>query len=250
MRLEPRAPRDMTQRRFRRHRPPNGAWVLGAVLSTTLGCAPEVTSVGQWSPQRIWYFEAESGALSGGFAVRADTSASKSAFLEPPEEELADTLPGAARAAYVFSIPDADQFELWGRIRSPGARTNRFWFQVDGGQWYKWRISVGDIWYWDDLHDDTEYGKALSFELDAGEHELVIASAVGGVSLDRLRVSAVDEPAPKNDTRCKPPHSIELQGECFPSCGSQSGTSCGEAACSGKTILEAYDCDVCCRNAP
>lgn len=223
------------------------ALALAAVDSS---CAPEVTSVGEWAPPEVWYFEAESGALSGGFAVGADPKASKAKFIEPPADTASDAMPGAAHATYSFTVDRAGEFEVWGRIRSPGARNNRFWFQVDDGEWYKWRISVGDIWYWDDLHDDTNYGEALTFALEAGEHELVVASAVGGVALDRLRVSGIDEPPPENDTRCKPPHSIELGGECFPSCGSQSGTLCGEEACSGKAILEAYDCDVCCRETP
>jgi hypothetical protein len=216
-------------------------------LAFPLGCAPDETIIAEWDPPEVWYFEAESGELSAGFQTRRDTKASKDAFIEPPDEIDSDAEPGPARARYEFDIPKPGEFVLWGRIRSPGASNNRFWFQLDGGTWYKWRISVGDVWYWDDLHDDTDYGHALSFELDAGSHELVIASCVAGVGLDRLRVSAADEVPPVNTTDCRPPHSIELEGECFRSCGSQSGTTCGAASCSGKAILDAYDCDVCCR---
>jgi hypothetical protein len=37
-----------------------------------------------------------------------------------------------------------------------------------------------------------------------------------------------------------------MNGSCIPSCGSQGGNQCGMAICQGRTILPAYDCDVCC----
>jgi hypothetical protein len=213
-----------------------------------LGCAPQVTSIGEWSPgPERFDFEAEAGELSPEFSVQADAKASGAAYIAPPEAS-ADEMPGAARAVYEFTTASAATFVIWGRIRSPGAENNRFWFRVDEGTWYKWRISVGDIWYWDDFHDDTEYGAPLRFELAVGQHQLMIANAVAGAALDRLYITAAGDTPAGNTTSCMPPHSIELRGVCFPSCGSQSGTTCGVTACSGKTILDAYDCDVCCRN--
>ena len=207
--------------------------------------------MGAWKPEQSWYFEAEDGALSGGFEVAPDGSASNGAFLAPPLGD-AEEEPGPARARYVFSIPEAGVFTIWGRIRSPDVYANRFWFQLDQGTWFKWRISVGDIWYWDDFHDDTDYGSPLTFSLSAGSHELVVANCTSGGALDRLRVSALEVEPPPNDTACDPPHSIELDGSCFPSCGSQSqsGTLCGQVACSGRAILDSYDCDICCRAGP
>ena len=59
----------------------------------------------------------------------------------------------------------AGDYRIWGRIHAPGTTDNRFWFQLDGGTFYKWRISTGDIWYWDDFHDDRRYGTPLTFRL-------------------------------------------------------------------------------------
>jgi hypothetical protein len=139
---------------------------------------------------------------------------------------------------------------LWGRVSALGADDNRFWFQLDGGEWIKWRISTGEVWYWDDFHRDAEYGRAVRFALEAGSHELVIASAVPAARLDRLYVSDVGDEPPGNDTRCNPPHTIELAGTCQPSCGLLTGTRCGVMACAGYEPLPAYDCDVCCRVGP
>jgi hypothetical protein len=198
-------------------------------------------------PEPGRYIEAEAGQLSAGFTIEDDANASAAHYLAPATELSSEDAPGAARARYSISITQPGNYVIWGRIRSPDVASNRFWIQVDGGTWYKWRISVGDIWYWDRLHDDRAYDTALNFPFSAGEHALVIANCVPGVALDRLYVTAGDEVPPGNDTPCRPPHSIEIAGQCLPSCGSQSGTTCSAPDCAGKPLLGAYDCDVCCR---
>lgn len=229
--------------------PVKGRRLVPLVL-VTWACEPVTTSVGAWSPEPNLYFEAESGELSSGFGVGDDASASRGRFIAPPPGVVSDAEPGAERALYGFSLAEGGDAVIWGRLRAPGALNNRFWFRVDDGAWTKWRISVGDVWYWDDFHDDTDYGNALIFPLSRGLHELEIANCVDGVELDRLFVSVTGESPPESDTPCDPPHSIELGGECLPSCGSLSGTACGDVPCAGLELLPAYDCDVCCRVEP
>jgi hypothetical protein len=224
---------------------------LGVVTAVTAaGCGQRVTTIGEWEPpEPSLFFEAEAGELIG-FRIASDQSASGDAFIVAEATETYDTEPGVARARYVFTLDYAFHVVIWGLIRSPDVGANRFWFRLDDGEWTKWRITVGDIWYWDDFHDDADYGKRLEFELAAGKHDLWIANAAPGAELDRLFVSAGKRPSSSKQTECNPPHSIELQGECHASCGSQNGTACGETACNGKTLLESYDCAVCCQAAP
>jgi hypothetical protein len=190
--------------------------------------------------------EAEGGQLSGGFTVGDDPSASGQHYIEPPIGESPPDQPGSARALYTLAASSPGVYLIWGRIRSPDPLHNRFWIQVDGGTWYQWRISTGEIWYWDPFHDNTNYGVPLKFELSAGSHELIIANSVDTVRLDRLYFTDLGDAPPGNDTPCHPPDSIDMGGVCFPSCGSQGGNTCGDLACSGLTILKAYDCGVCC----
>jgi hypothetical protein len=250
---------------------------LALVLAS--GCDARVTSIGAWlpdagiadaeptdaveldaatpdgagdasGPASGFYLEAEQGELSAGFAVEADPAASGGRYLAPPAGVISDVEPGAARARYTLAIAEAGSYVVWGRIWAPGANANRFWFQLDGGAWHKWRISVGEIWFWDDFHEDTDYGHALRFELEPGAHELVIANCVDGARLDRLYVTAAGDVPPGNATRCDPPHSIDLAGQCLPSCGALQGTQCGEQACTDREQLPAYDCEVCCHVDP
>jgi hypothetical protein len=241
-----------------------------AALLLAAACGRDVTSIGALrghsasdaslprdaapardaAPTASSYIEAEDGELSAGFTVVDAADASGGHAIAPPADSTDDDAPGAARARYAFEIDSAGEYVIWGRIHSPGASNNRFWFRVDGGAWYKWRLSAGDIWFWDDLHDDTSYGTPLRFALEAGAHELLIASCVPDVLLDRLYLTAAGDVPPGNDTPCHPPHSIEIDGGCQPSCGALTGTACGEQACAGHDLLQAYDCDVCCHADP
>jgi hypothetical protein len=236
-----------------------------ALLLLLMACEPRVTSLGAWIKDKpdagpsvdaavtardARYLEAEDGALSGGFTIEDDGAASNGQRIAAPAQATSDDAPGTARARYRFEVAAPATYAIWGRIKSPDADHNRFWFQLDGGDWHKWRISTGEIWFWDALHEDADYDTAFEFALDAGAHELVIANCVDGVALDRLYVTADGDMPPGNDTPCNPPHSIEVGGECQPSCGSHMDTTCVVAACAGKELLPAYDCAVCCKAAP
>jgi len=232
--------------------------VSAVLLGLVLGCDASVTSVGAWAPiveqppqpSLSLYLEAESGELSGGFGAAVDDAASGGAYLEPPADMTSNDAAGPARALYRFTAPADGDYVIWGRIWSPGVSSNRFWVQVDGGDWHLWRISVGEIWYWDDMHDDTNYYRPLVYPLTAGPHQLLVANAVPGAKLDRLYVTADGDEPPGNDTPCFPPHQIDINGGCEPSCGSHARgdmtTTCLSDVCVGREIVEAYDCGVCC----
>jgi hypothetical protein len=137
-------------------------------------------------------------------------------------------------------------YVIWGRIHSPDATHNTFWIQLDAGTWHIWRITTGEVWFWDRFHENFDYGTPLKFDLGAGPHQLLIANSVEGDRLDRMYVTADGDTPSGNDTLCNPPHSVQLDGGCAPSCGSQGGNLCGQVACSGQPILPAYDCEICC----
>jgi hypothetical protein len=223
---------------------------LLVTLASALGaCDRSVTSVGDWSPPEQpqgLYVEAESGELTGGFTVGEDAAASGGQFLLAPDVSKPEGEEGGARARYQLTVPVDGDYVLWGRIYSPDISSNRFHVQMDGGTRYLWRITVGTIWYWDDVHDDVSYDEPLHFRLRAGEHELVIGSVAAGARLDRLYLTAGDDEPPGNDTPCRPPHSIDLGGVCHESCGSRAtlerATTCG---CDGRAeadLFPAYDC--------
>ena len=156
-----------------------------------------------------FYIEAESGTLSG-FTVRVDATASGARFIEPPS--IAATQPGTALAVYTFQIATAGTYVIWGRIHSPDATHNRFTVRVDGGTSYTWRISTGDVWYWDAFHDNLDYDNPIRFNLAAGRHQLFVSDLVDVVGLDRIYITANGD-TPRGTT--PPIHPIDLAGELF-----------------------------------
>lgn len=224
-----------------------GAGAGGSGATTSLGGAggePDAPGL---------YLEAEHGELSGGFSIVNDVAASNGQYIQPPTGPALEQTPVAdsPRARYTFDLATAGDYVIWGRIYSPDVSSNRFWFQVDGGTWYVWRITVGEIWFWDDFHDNIRYNDTLHFPLAAGPHELVIAKDASTARLDRLYITAEGDEPPGNDTPCRPPHSIDRGGgDCYDSCGSQAPagmhTTCLVDMCAGKELLDAYDCNICC----
>ena len=228
------------------------AWVplgCGEVTTTIATLDPTGSDAGgapnQELPSAV-YFEAESGELSGGFTRGMTPLASASEIIVSPDER-SEQAPGAALALYQFEVAESSAYVLWGRLHAPSVSENRFWLRVDTGDWHLWRITTGDAWHWDDVHEDTEYGRALVFPLTGGTHELSVANATPHTELDRFYLTALGDVPPGNTSSCNPPHSVEFDGVCRLSCGSQFGTRCGADACAGFELIDAYDCEVCCR---
>ena len=219
----------------------------GGTPSADAGAAGEPASPGL-------YLEAEGGEINGPFVIGADVAASNDQFIQAPPTVFSDTVPGTAHARYHFDVPSDGSYVIWGRIFSPDTESNRFWFQLDGGEWIKWRMTVGAIWYWHFFNRDILYDQVLHFPLTAGPHVLELANNAPDTKLDRLYITSVpgDEP-PGNNTKCHPPHSIDPGdgGDCKLSCGVQALPN-GHADCicgPGMATFPAYDCGtgMCCR---
>jgi hypothetical protein len=224
-----------------------GGGAAGAGGTTPSQAGASDGGEGGAAPPAGLYLEAESGELSGGFTIESDASASAGQYLQAPlGVTVPDDMEGAAHARYTFSVPADGDYLIWGRIYSPDIYTNRFHFQVDGGTRYLWRITVGNIWYWDDFHDNASYNEPLVFQLTAGTHELVISNVAAGARLDRLYITDSGYEPPGNNTMCRPPHSIDLDGVCHDSCGwhasPERGTSCSCADVPEAERFDAYDC--------
>jgi hypothetical protein len=204
------------------------------------------------------YLEAEDAEFSSdptlpdsAFAIISDPTASHGKYILPPASLASEGSPGSAQARYAFNLTKAGDYIIWGRLYTPDVTSNRVWFQVDGGPWYKWRMTVGTIWYWHFFDNDMLYNDALHFMLNAGPHQLLIANDTPGARLDKLYITSSGDIPPGNTTKCFPPHTIDRGGAtCEPSCGVQAKpnmpTSCTCAA--GLPTFYAYDCTskLCC----
>ncbi len=212
----------------------------------SLDAADEGATLDAGANLAAFYLEAEDGVLSGPLEIGASELASGAKFITATVAAEPADMPGEARAVYEFTLDAPADYVVWGRLHSPSATSNRFWVQMDDGSFYLWRISTGDAWFWDDVHDDTSYGVPLVFSLAAGAHRLTLANAVTGAELDRLYFTSLADHPPGNATPCNPPHSVELDGGCVRSCGSYVDVSCDPNLCQGREALAVYDCAICC----
>ncbi|HEX3775795.1 MAG TPA: hypothetical protein VHV51_15090 [Polyangiaceae bacterium] len=226
------------------------ACVALVTLNGALACNPRVTTIGSLSRDAASegrYIEAESGTLSGGFMIEDDSTASGGRFITPQVGIASDgTEPGPARATYDAEADSDGTYLIWARIQAADLSVNRFWFQVDGGAWIKWRITTGNIWFWDQFHDNIDYGTPLPQTLSAGPHQFTIANCVDGVAIDALYYAPDDSKPVGDSTKCDPPNSIDIDGGCQPSCGSLGGMNCGTTECMGLPTVSVYDCSACC----
>jgi|HubBroStandDraft_1064217.scaffolds.fasta_scaffold00929_2 hypothetical protein len=224
---------------------------LGAIGA--LACGRVDTQVGAEAALLPLYIEAEDGALSGGFSIYSDATASGGKFIASPLG-VSTVAPGPARAVYYFrTAAPNNTYEVYGRVHGAGPfPDNCFWVSIDDAPPTAWRLSTGVIWYWRFVTSGTDYNTPNLYPLDAGLHQLVIQNCGTEVGLDRLYIARAPVPdagslTPANDTHCNPPHSIELEGgSCENSCGSQMGTACG-GPCADLVHLPSYDCVFCCR---
>jgi hypothetical protein len=217
----------------------------GAPPEAGAGGASEASGPGLYLEAESAEFSSDPNISDGGFAIISDPTASGGKYILPPASLVSgDTMHGSALAHYSFTVDQAGDFLIWGRIYTPDIASNRFWFQVDGGTWTVWRITVGTIWYWHAFHNDTQYDNPMHFTLAAGQHELIIANNVPGARLDRLYITSFGDQPPGNTTKCHPPHSVDIGGMCQLSCGVQAKpnmpTTC--ACPAGTATFFAYDC--------
>lgn len=192
------------------------------------------------------YFEAEEGELSGDWLIGEASAASGGEYIESAVNVVDPAAPGTGVARYEFEVETLGDYVVWGRTHGPEPSMNRYFVRIDGGEWIPWRISTGDVFWWDDLHRDAEYGTPLLFLLAPGTHTLEMGNSQTGAQLDRLYITGRGDEPPGNTGPCGPPHSIEVSGACVRACGTYGNTSCGAVECAGRDLMPVHDCDICC----
>jgi hypothetical protein len=180
------------------------------------------------------------------FTIGSDAKASKGKYLEAPAGFTSDALPGPARATYAFTVATAKKYVFWGRFYTPSRDHNRVWVKVDDGVWTKLRVTSGETWFWYTFHAEGMFDVPTLYDLSKGPHTLAIASDSDGARVDRFYITPGGERPAGDDTVCNPPHTVQIGDVCQSSCGMLQGNSCDAVMCAGKTLLAAYDCDVCC----
>ncbi len=138
----------------------------------------------------LW-LEAECGQIGSTWNIHTDANASNGKYVMVPagiqsvEEPSSDT---ADHIVFEFEIEGAGKYKIWGRANTPTYDDDSFWAKMDTGTWARWNgiRATGDVWHWDDVHNDIINDEAIIYDLDTGIHTLTLCYREDGAGLDKL----------------------------------------------------------------
>jgi hypothetical protein len=123
---------------------------------------------------------------SGGQAVQIPTGNTATDPNNPP---------ATGHGKITFSVTQAGNYKVWGRVTAPTTAHDSWWVRIDTGVWRRWNgIPAGATYHWDDVHDDRPAptgtgGAAVIFNLTTGNHTLEFAYREDGTRLDRFLIT-------------------------------------------------------------
>lgn len=124
-------------------------------------------------------FEAEHGAISGNLKVADDPAASNGKYISRPAGAPQDGV-----ASYLFSLANAGDYVVWGRVLSASNLHDSLQFRLDGGPLRTWEAPVADDWAFARANDHMNRRKVV-----AGT---AILDLIGGTNWFNLRAESVD----------------------------------------------------------
>jgi hypothetical protein len=146
---------------------------------------------------KLW-LEAEKGSLSYPFESAKDNNASAGQFAWVPNGQGSSSDPSqeSGYAEYSFEVPAAGDYVIWGRVLSKNSGDNSFFVSVDGGAYSLWDTKKSNSWVWDPVNDRGGADPVV-YQLDAGEHTLIIKQREDGTKIDRILVTGDMEFVPE-----------------------------------------------------
>lgn len=168
-----------------------------------------------------WKIDSSPTAINGAY-VQTD----KNATDMPPE--------ASGYANFNFDIAESDRYEIWGKIQALNEDSDAFWVKVDDGNFKKWDNLKSEIyrWYWKKFHSTVSgEDRELSYFLEAGTHQVIIAYNEANTKIDRLAVSSFGKsPADEDPNVIFPDANLEFEAEDAILVGGTSIVNCAQSS--------------------
>lgn len=186
------------------------------VSLVSLGVALPIASIAVWdiepplmgqvtvsSPRAdavyLWY-EAEHGILEEPMQIGNHEKASDSAFVWVPEGPGNDAPTGGdGFVEYVFDVPSAGDYVIWGRTLTPNIKDNSFYVSLNGQQEAWWELPrpykrpKTQRWSWDPISSRDPVTRVMAnpvlFKMNQGRNTLRLRVREDGTRLDGLLVT-------------------------------------------------------------
>jgi hypothetical protein len=140
---------------------------------------------------KLW-LEAEGGIVRSPMAMAMDSSASVGRYVWVPNGQgnVSDPSQAGGSVEYFFTVPEAGDYVIWGRVISASGSDDSFFVAVDDGEYALWDTLMGGAttWVWDQV---SHWGgeNPVVFTLEAGTHTLIINQREDGTKLDKLLIT-------------------------------------------------------------
>lgn len=133
-------------------------------------------------PSENVILEAENGNLTGVMSVASDGAASNGKYINLPEAGGANNQAGDAE--YSFTVSEAGDYIVWGRILAPNGESDSFFLQMNDGPVLTWLTGTITSWGWGQAPTDP-----ASFNLAPGTHTLRVKGREDGTKLDQIVIT-------------------------------------------------------------
>jgi hypothetical protein len=134
--------------------------------------------------------EAEDAQINYPFEYGQDGEASSDGFIWVPNRAGSVWNPAkpGGYAEFIFEVPQAGNYVIWGRILANNGSNNSFFVSMDDGNFSLWSTAKSKKWIWDQV---SSRGGAdpVVYYLQAGEHTLTIKQREDGTKLDKILIT-------------------------------------------------------------
>ena len=104
------------------------------------------------------------------------------------EGSIWDTSKEGGYAEYIFEVPVAGEYVVWGRVISNNGDDNSFFVSVDDEDYALWDTQRVETWVWDQANNRGGDDPVI-FYLEAREHTLTIRHREDGTKIDRILIT-------------------------------------------------------------
>jgi hypothetical protein len=138
---------------------------------------------------KVW-FEAESGTLHAPMVAAQSALASSGQYILAPNGagNIFDSALSGGYANYTFTVPEAGNYVIWGRVLAATGGDDSFYVSMDGGVYALWDTVISTVWAWDQVNN-RDVADPVVYSLTAGQHTLIVKQREGGTKLDRLLIT-------------------------------------------------------------
>ena len=165
----------------------------------------------------IW-LEAECGIVGSLWNIVADNNASHDEYVTIKSgNESIDNAPTdeAGFLTYEFYVEESGTYTVYTRVICPSANDDSFWLKMDDGSFAMWNgIAGSSSWIWTNF--------PTTYDLDAGNHTLIIGYREDGAKLDKIWITANggnltgEGPEAENCTETAIKNTIDAEIEIYP----------------------------------